>query len=187
MIKRTGSVLAAVVAALLLASSPVYATGVDYSPPVSAPIGDHFRAPATLYGPGNRGLEYVTQPGTDVRAAGDGIVAFAGVVLPLVSPHQEYQAKLADVDLVTVAEGRFVHTLAIDEIGKGHPGGALEEFTEIEWAHFYLSGDIVKFQRFVEVGEDVALGIRDRCLVGLAQPGRRGTILPSGFGNGADR
>ena len=80
MIQRTGALLAAVVAAVLLASSPVGAAGVDYSPPVSAPIGDYFRAPATLYGPGNRGLEYATQPGATVRASGDGIVAFAGVV-----------------------------------------------------------------------------------------------------------
>jgi len=80
MIQRTGPMLAAVAVTLLLATSPVYAAGVDYSPPVSAPIGDYFRAPATLYGSGNRGLEYATQPGAAVRASGDGIVAFAGVV-----------------------------------------------------------------------------------------------------------
>ncbi len=80
MIQRTGPMWAAVVIVLLLATSPVHAAGVDYSPPVSAPISDHFRAPTSLYGSGNRGLEYATQPGAVVRASGDGIVAFAGVV-----------------------------------------------------------------------------------------------------------
>jgi hypothetical protein len=51
-----------------------------YRPPVEAPVVDPFRPPATTYGPGNRGLEYGTAPGTEVRAAGDGEVVFAGPV-----------------------------------------------------------------------------------------------------------
>lgn len=53
---------------------------VHYQPPVDAPITDPFRPPKTPYGPGNRGIEYATEPGTPVRAAGDGVVAFAGFV-----------------------------------------------------------------------------------------------------------
>jgi septal ring factor EnvC (AmiA/AmiB activator) len=53
---------------------------VTYQPPVVAPVADRFRAPATPYGPGNRGLEYATVPGTPVRAAAAGTVAFAGQV-----------------------------------------------------------------------------------------------------------
>jgi murein DD-endopeptidase MepM/ murein hydrolase activator NlpD len=49
-------------------------------PPVDAPVSEPFRAPATPYGPGHRGLEYGTTPGVVVRAAGPGVVAFAGVV-----------------------------------------------------------------------------------------------------------
>ncbi|MEZ5380714.1 MAG: M23 family metallopeptidase [Microthrixaceae bacterium] len=51
-----------------------------FAPPVDAPIADPFRAPSGPYGPGNRGIEYATAPGTPVRAIGAGTVAFAGVV-----------------------------------------------------------------------------------------------------------
>lgn len=53
---------------------------IRYEPPVRAPVVDPFRAPATRYGPGNRGIEYATTPGTVVGAAGDGTVTFAGPV-----------------------------------------------------------------------------------------------------------
>lgn len=53
---------------------------VVYRPPVDAPVSDPFRPPATPYGPGNRGIEYATVPGTLVRAAADGLVVFAGPV-----------------------------------------------------------------------------------------------------------
>ncbi|MEO7571442.1 MAG: peptidoglycan DD-metalloendopeptidase family protein [Acidimicrobiales bacterium] len=49
-------------------------------PPVDAPVQDPFRPPVTRFGPGNRGLEYATAPGTEVRATGDGRVTFAGSV-----------------------------------------------------------------------------------------------------------
>lgn len=51
-----------------------------YAPPVEAPVVDPFRPPASRFGPGNRGLEYGTEPGTEVRAAADGVVTFAGLV-----------------------------------------------------------------------------------------------------------
>jgi murein DD-endopeptidase MepM/ murein hydrolase activator NlpD len=52
----------------------------SYAPPVDAPIADRFRPPATPYGPGNRGVDYATPPGTPVLAAGPGMVTFAGQV-----------------------------------------------------------------------------------------------------------
>lgn len=51
-----------------------------FSPPVDAPVVESFRAPAHRYGPGNRGLDYATSPGTTVRSIGDGTVVFAGTV-----------------------------------------------------------------------------------------------------------
>jgi murein DD-endopeptidase MepM/ murein hydrolase activator NlpD len=53
---------------------------VVYQAPIEAPVVDGFRAPATRYGPGNRGIEYVTPAGAAVRAAADGTVTFAGPV-----------------------------------------------------------------------------------------------------------
>ena len=53
---------------------------VAYQRPVDAPISDPFRAPATPYGPGSRGLEFDTAPGATVRAAAPGEVTFAGPV-----------------------------------------------------------------------------------------------------------
>src|SRR5918994_3264450 len=44
------------------------------------PVRRPFRPPAGPYGPGNRGLEYGTAPGTPVRASADGTVSFAGEV-----------------------------------------------------------------------------------------------------------
>lgn len=79
---RAVPVLVAGVALVLTAglgrASPVSAA--DYVPPVEAPVVDPFRAPAHPYGPGNRGIEFRTRPGTLVRAAADGVVAFAGRV-----------------------------------------------------------------------------------------------------------
>ena len=51
-----------------------------FRPPVDAPVIDPFRPPETPYGPGNRGIEYGTEPGDVVRAAASGTVEFAGAV-----------------------------------------------------------------------------------------------------------
>ncbi|MFP4512056.1 MAG: peptidoglycan DD-metalloendopeptidase family protein [Acidimicrobiales bacterium] len=53
---------------------------VTYEHPVDAEIIDGFRPPLTRFGPGNRGVEYATAPGEEVRAAADGVVTFAGQV-----------------------------------------------------------------------------------------------------------
>lgn len=52
----------------------------SYRPPVDAPITDAFRPPEHAYGPGNRGIEYATEPGTEVRSIAAGEVTFAGQV-----------------------------------------------------------------------------------------------------------
>jgi hypothetical protein len=53
---------------------------VHYEAPVDGPVVDPFRPPTTPFGPGNRGLEVATTPGSPVRAAAAGQVTFAGVV-----------------------------------------------------------------------------------------------------------
>lgn len=51
-----------------------------YVAPVQGHIVDHFRAPESPYGPGNRGLEYAVESGSLVRATDGGTVTFAGQV-----------------------------------------------------------------------------------------------------------
>ena len=85
--------LSCALVALWLASSPAAAEpSVVYDPPVDAPITDPFRAPATKYAAGNRGIDYATDEGQPVLAAADGVVTFAGRVghgLHLVIAHDE--------------------------------------------------------------------------------------------------
>src|SRR5262249_58252444 len=49
-------------------------------PPVEGEITRAFQAPAFAYGPGHRGVDFEAALGTPVRAAADGVVAFAGSV-----------------------------------------------------------------------------------------------------------
>lgn len=72
--------LGAAVLVLLRAQPAGAQEHVEHSPPVDAPITDRFRPPPQPWLPGNRGIEYATEPGTPVRATGRGIVAFAGPV-----------------------------------------------------------------------------------------------------------
>src|SRR3954470_13733099 len=60
--------------------APAVAASGGYQPPVAAPVADPFRPPSSPYGPGNRGIDYATAPGTEVSASADGEVVFAGQV-----------------------------------------------------------------------------------------------------------
>jgi murein DD-endopeptidase MepM/ murein hydrolase activator NlpD len=78
---RAAGALVALVVALLASPPPAGGqVAVTYRPPVDAPVIDPFRAPTSPYGPGNRGIDYATVPGTPVRAIGPGTVQFAGSV-----------------------------------------------------------------------------------------------------------
>ncbi len=61
------------------AGVPMEATE-KYLPPVDAEVVDHFRLPAHVGAPGNRGWEYDPEPGQPVWASAEGEVVFAGVV-----------------------------------------------------------------------------------------------------------
>ncbi|MXV87766.1 MAG: M23 family metallopeptidase [Acidimicrobiales bacterium] len=80
-------------AVLAVASGPAWAQVVPaqsvpaqsgpapgYIWPVHGTVVDPFRPPEGPYGPGNRGLEFATQPGSAFWAAADGVVSFAGPV-----------------------------------------------------------------------------------------------------------
>jgi Peptidase family M23 len=48
--------------------------------PVDGPVVRPFDAPSSEYAAGHRGVDFAAAPGTPVRAAGDGVVSFAGSV-----------------------------------------------------------------------------------------------------------
>jgi murein DD-endopeptidase MepM/ murein hydrolase activator NlpD len=72
--------LAPVVAAPRAGAARAPSGPARYRPPVEAPVTDGFRAPTSVYGAGNRGLEYGTTPGQPVGAIGPGTVVFAGTI-----------------------------------------------------------------------------------------------------------
>jgi triacylglycerol esterase/lipase EstA (alpha/beta hydrolase family) len=60
--------------------TPSPSADITYVAPVDGRVIDRFRAPEHPYGPGNRGLDYRTPPGSLVRASAEGRVVFAGPV-----------------------------------------------------------------------------------------------------------
>jgi murein DD-endopeptidase MepM/ murein hydrolase activator NlpD len=63
--------------AVAAAAGPAYGS---YEWPVQGPVLRPFQPPAGPYGAGHRGIDIAVAPETPVRAAGDGMVAFAGLV-----------------------------------------------------------------------------------------------------------
>ena len=76
----TVAVILIVAGASALSADVAGADEIRYRAPVQAPVVDPYRAPAHRYGPGNRGVDYGTEPGQLVGAAADGEVVFAGQV-----------------------------------------------------------------------------------------------------------
>jgi murein DD-endopeptidase MepM/ murein hydrolase activator NlpD len=65
---------------VLLSSGPATAQEGAWSPPVDGPVVRGYEPPHQgLFGPRHLGIDYGVPPGTAVRAAGDGIVVFAGL------------------------------------------------------------------------------------------------------------
>lgn len=90
--RRSCSVLAAT-AVLFVGSPPVDAgpsgrrsepasavAGRQWSPPVDGPVVRSYEPPRRRFGPQHLGIDFAAPPGSPVRAAGDGVVAFAGLV-----------------------------------------------------------------------------------------------------------
>ncbi len=94
-----------------------------YSPPVDAAVVDPFRLPLGHYGPGNRGLEYRTVPGTPVRSIGAGRVVFAGLVagrrVVSIDHPDGLRSSLVGLAVISVRAG---HRVAIgDVVGSAGP------------------------------------------------------------------
>ncbi len=60
--------------------APAHASADAWVRPVDGPVVTPFAPPLTRYGPGQVGVHLRAAPGTFVRAAGDGVVTFAGKV-----------------------------------------------------------------------------------------------------------
>ena len=63
---------------LIAVAPPARAGDQEWSPPVNGPIVRGYEAPTRPFGPQHLGIDFEAQSGTPVRAAGDGLVAFAG-------------------------------------------------------------------------------------------------------------
>jgi len=120
----------------LAAATPAAAAGIGggpWSKPVSGPVVRSFDPPATRFGPGHLGVDFAAAPASPVRAAGTGVVVFAGRVgaaLHVVVRHQgdlrTSYSFLASVDVVNgqrVERGATVGTSG--GTGSGHDGEAL--------------------------------------------------------------
>ena len=93
---------------------------VAYRPPVDSEVVDPFRAPTSRYGPGNRGVDYATVPGTPVAAAAAGVVAFAGPVAGSlhVTVHHADGIRTTYAFLASVSVRRGQGVAAGDELGR---------------------------------------------------------------------
>lgn len=96
-------------------------------PPVDGPIVRSFVAPASGYTAGHRGVDFAAEPGTAVRAAGDGVVRFAGDVAVLVAVSIDHGNGMlttyGSLSEVSVSKGQVVTAGTwIGRVGRSHPG-----------------------------------------------------------------
>jgi murein DD-endopeptidase MepM/ murein hydrolase activator NlpD len=59
---------------------PARAADQEWSPPVDGPVERGYEPPTRPFGPQHLGIDFGAKPGTPVRAAGAGLVGFAGLV-----------------------------------------------------------------------------------------------------------
>lgn len=104
------------------------------APPVDSVITRYFEPPESDFGPGHRGIDYGVVPGVKVRAAGAGVVAFAGPVAGTNAVTLDHgdglvttYSRLGVISVLhgmTVDQGQFIGTTS-----SAHPG---------EWAGLHF-------------------------------------------------
>jgi murein DD-endopeptidase MepM/ murein hydrolase activator NlpD len=124
----TGPAPVSAAAPAVAAAAPTRAR--RYLPPVDAPVVDPFRAPASPYAAGNRGLDYGTTPGQPITAIGDGTVVFAG----------------------QVAHQRFVTIL--------HPDGLRSSYSWLASISVHVGEHVGRGQQVGVAGSRFQLGVR---------------------------
>ena len=114
------SLVLAMTCAAVTVTAPARAQASRLVPPVDGAIRVHFNAPESAFGPGHRGVDFSTVPGESVRAAGDGLVTFAGVVagtsVVTISHEGDVETTYSDLAEVLVVPGQRV--AARDWIGR---------------------------------------------------------------------
>ena len=78
--ERRWIALAVIVILVAFGSPATAAPPEQWSPPVDGPVVKGYEPPRRRFGPQHLGIDYASPPGTRVAAAGDGVVAFAGLV-----------------------------------------------------------------------------------------------------------
>lgn len=98
-------------------------------PPVDGAVAVPFREPEHAFAPGHRGIDYAVARGTRVRAAGAGMVTFAGRVadtLAITISHPGgYDTTYSSLSALSVERGDLVRDGTwIGAAGSAHPGGS---------------------------------------------------------------
>lgn len=109
---------------LAAAAGPEYGS---YDWPVQGPVIRPFQPPAGPYGSGHRGIDIAVPMGTPVRAAGDGVVAFAGVVAGerhvSVDHPDGVRTTYSWLSAIEVKAGALIgRGQVLGRSGQGHPG-----------------------------------------------------------------
>lgn len=122
---RSSFVLASV-CFLVVLGAPARAQ-IPLLPPVDGAIRVHFDAPEDAFGPGHRGIDYVTSPGEHIRASGAGVVTFAGAVAGTtavtIAHAADVETTYSDLAEILVAPGEQVEAgIWIGRTGVAHEG-----------------------------------------------------------------
>ena len=112
--------------AILCPSAAAQEPPLWFAPPVDGALVAHFEAPVRKWGSGHRGIDFAAAPGTAVRAAAPGRVAFAGSVagtLAVTIDHGELQTTYSALSAVEVSAGEHVERgYWIGASGEAHAG-----------------------------------------------------------------
>ncbi len=101
--------------------------GPAWHAPLDGPLtlGRGFSPPSSPYGPGHRGIDLVAAPGAQVRAAGRGIVSFAGMIagrgVTTIS-HGSLRTTYEPVDPAVTTGQTVAAGETIGRLVAGHPG-----------------------------------------------------------------
>jgi murein DD-endopeptidase MepM/ murein hydrolase activator NlpD len=105
---------------------PLFVTAVWTSPVVGAQVTRPFQPPPTPFAAGHRGVDLAGSPWTPVLAAGDGVVAFAGMVAgrPVVSIDHAggLRTTYEPVDASVAAGMRVTRGSPVGTLAAGHVG-----------------------------------------------------------------